>query len=392
MMREPLLTVAGTRPELIKLAPVIRRMHDSHVLEPVTCFSGQHVEILDAVLDCVGVAPDIDLREPPQSRSLSAGLAWLLERLDTAVREQGPSGVVVQGDTNTALAGALTAFHNGLPCFHVEAGLRTSTPDLPFPEEMNRRLIGRLASMHFCPTRRARGNLIAEGVPPQNVLVTGNTGIDAMRIYAARPCEAADEIVEPVLDAPPTRMVLVTLHRRENAESVRNVTAAVRQLAMWHPDVRVLWILHHNAIRHTVVEALGEHPAVTLVEPQPYRVFVKLMQAAELILSDSGGVQEEAPVLGKPLLVLREQTERPEAVEAGSARVVGCHTATVVAVANELLSDSAAYAAMSRKRSPFGDGRAADRIVRAMQQYFDPGGAGRVSSLPPSDDVTIAGF
>lgn len=366
-----LLAIAGTRPEVLKLAPLIRllRAEGSAVITK-TCFSGQHLEILESVLGDLDVAPDVDLRSPARNRTLSQHVAWLLERLDAALAAVKPDGVIVQGDTNSAFTGALVAHHRQIPSFHVEAGLRTSDPNRPFPEEMNRRLVARMAALHFAPTPRARDNLLAEGVPPEAIHVTGNTGIDALRIYAGRESPAAEAILSRL--RPGTRRLLVTLHRRENEQHVAEVTSAVRQIVLQTPDVDVLWILHLNGIRKHVTAALEGHPAVHLLEPQPYRSFVHLMKAAHIILSDSGGVQEEAPVLGTPVLVLREDTERREAVEAGSSRVVGCQTKSIMKACRHLLDNDEAYRAMSQARSPFGDGHASARIAQAITRHYFP--------------------
>lgn len=362
------LAIAGTRPELVKLAPVIRAIHATGKLAVRTVFSGQHVEMLESVLADFDVAPDLDLREPMQSRTLSQSVAWLLERLDRVLAEVRPAGVIVQGDTNTAFVGALAAMHHRLPVFHVEAGLRTTDLLSPFPEEANRRLVGRLAALHFAPTERAANNLRREGIAEEAIHVTGNTGIDALRLYAARPSEAADRILARL--RPSSRRLLVTLHRRENHDRVHEVTSAIRRLRMSHPELDVLWILHANGMRQKVIEGGNDVPGVHLLEPQAYPVFVHLLRSVDLVASDSGGVQEEAPVFGKPVLILRDETERTEAVEAGCARLVGCDAGRIVSTCRGLLDDPAAYQAMSGVKSPFGDGYASDRIVAAIGNHF----------------------
>lgn len=382
MTRPTLLAIAGTRPELLKLGPVIReiRRRDGE-LTVKTCFSGQHVEILESVLGDVGVTPDIDLRGSNTQRSLSGNLAHLLTQMDAAIDELEPDGVLVQGDTNTVLAGALAAFHHQIPSFHVEAGLRTPDRKLPFPEEVNRRLVTRLSSLHFAPTERARRNLLMEAVADDRILVTGNTGIDALLLYAGQPSPEADAVLSTL--RPDSRKLLVTLHRRENASAVDAATSAVRNIVDAYPDVEVLWVLHLNGIRAKVTGALESHPRVRLLEPQGYRSFVHLMKAAHLILSDSGGVQEEAPMLGRPVLVLRNETERMEAVEAGSSRVVGCRAQVIERVCHELLQDRAAYDAMAQPRSPFGDGHASERIVDALERFYEPDVSPFHGSWPP---------
>jgi len=359
MSTRSLLVLAGTRPEFLKLAPVIRELADPNSgLAARTCFSGQHVELLDSVLGDFEIRPDLDLREPlTTARSLSLNLAYLIERVDGAVSQ-----------TNTVLAGAIVAHHHQIPSFHVEAGLRTSDPCKPFPEEMNRRLVGRMAALHFAPTERARANLLAEGIDPSTIEVTGNTGVDTLRICADRPSADANAILAQL--RPGTRRVLVTLHRRENSELVPNVITALRRLLLTHPDVEVLWLLHRNGIRDQVRDALATHPDVHLIEPQAYTSFVHLMKAAHLILTDSGGVQEEAPSLGKAILILRDETERPEAVEAGSARLVGCDSDRILHWCHRLLDEPALYEHMSQPRSPFGDGFASRRIVDALRRFY----------------------
>jgi UDP-N-acetylglucosamine 2-epimerase (non-hydrolysing) len=363
------LAVAGTRPEILKLAPLIRSLRaPGSGFGAKTCFSGQHVEMLASVLGDLDVTPDVDMREPSVRRSLTENLAWLLERIDRAVSTLRPAGILVQGDTNTALAGATVAFHHQIPSFHVEAGLRTSDPALPFPEEMNRRLIARMAALHFAPTHLAQKNLLVEGVPADSIHLTGNTGIDALCLYANGTTAAAAEITGRF--RPGSRRLLVTVHRRENAELVGEATSAMESVLEWFPDVEVLWILHLNRTRETVAERLRHHPRVHLVEPQSYKTFVQLMKGADLILSDSGGVQEEAPFLGKPVLVLRDETERGEAVEAGCARLTGCRQQAIERACTELLTDEVAYARMARPRHLFGDGHASARIVDALRKHY----------------------
>lgn len=356
-----LLAIAGTRPEVLKLAPVIRALRDS-TFEVRTCFSGQHREILQSVLGDLDVKPDVEYRAPEVDLTLTQSYARLLTHLASAISTISPDGVVVQGDTNTVLAGAVAAFHMSVPVFHVEAGLRTTTPLLPFPEEMNRRMTSRIASLHFAPTEQAKNNLLAEGVSAEQIVVTGNTIIDTLQIYAQQ--ESADA------QALPARYLLVTLHRRENKPHVAEVTAAMRELVLERDDVDVCWLLHLNDIRAEVLGDLLGHPRIHLIEPQSYSAFVHLMKRSTLILTDSGGVQEEAPALGRPVLVLRDETERPEAVEAGSAEVVGCHRRRLLERCRHLLSDDAAYARMSTPRFPFGDGQASKRIVRALERFY----------------------
>ena len=378
-----LLTLAGTRPELLKLAPVIKALQaPGSRVTTKTCFSGQHVELLESVLGGLGVVPDLDLRVGSVERTLTSSLAWILERIEAVVKDMQPDGIIVQGDTNTALAGAMVAHHCEIPSFHVEAGLRTPNPRRPFPEEMNRRLIGRMAALHFVPTQRARGNLLAEGIEPSTILLTGNTAIDALHAHGRQHNAVAEEIIAK-LD-PNRRRLLITLHRRENLNVVPNVILAVEQILAEHDDVEILWILHLNGIRKAVCRAFDSTDRVTLVEPQAYGTFAKLMKRADFILTDSGGVQEEAPAFGTPVLVLRDETERPEAVEAGASRIVGGDTAKIVPACRELQSDEELYRSMSRPTSPFGDGRASERIATALERYYLPdAGIRRPESVRP---------
>lgn len=373
-IEKTLLVIAGTRPEILKLAPIVQRLRDGESrLRPLLCFSGQHVELVDSVLGELELTADIDLRSTRKdsslrSSSLSQSVAALLEALDAVVARVAPSGVLVQGDTNTALAGALVAFHHQIPCFHVEAGLRTTNPYRPFPEEMNRRLVAQIATLHFAPTRRAGENLLREGVPAERILVTGNTIIDTLISFEQKVSSQTDSLMSSL--RPNGRMLLVTLHRRENATVVADVTRAVRELVETRPQIDVVWILHLNELRDSVLRDMAGVSCVHLIEPLPYSAFLRLMRRATVILTDSGGVQEEAPAFGVPVLVLREETERPEAVESGAARVVGLDSKAIVAACSELFDNASAHAAMSHPSRPFGDGHASEQIVLALSQYF----------------------
>ena len=351
--------------------------HDARFAVKV-CLSGQHGALARDIAREVGLAVDFDLAaraeergaaksSGPRPSSLSESLSRLLERLSTLIGSVKPDGVVVQGDTTTTLAAALAAFHGGVPCFHVEAGLRTGNPLRPFPEEMNRRLVTRLSTLHFAPTEHARANLLAEGVPDGSIFVTGNTAVDALAQFgaAAEPPGGAPEANAP--DAAPT--VLVTLHRREGAATATTIARAVLTLAS--DGARVVWIRHPNPTSSAALAALGDDPRVQVLEPQPYAAFVSLMRRARVILTDSGGVQEEAPVLGVPVVVLREETDRPEAVLTGNAVVVGGAAEAIVRACRELLDDRDVYERRSRATSPFGDGGASPRIAAAIAAYFD---------------------
>jgi UDP-N-acetylglucosamine 2-epimerase (non-hydrolysing) len=334
------------------------------------CLSGQHGALARDIAREVGLSVDFDLgardgevATPPEpgASSLSTSLARLLERLSALIGRVEPAGVLVQGDTTTALAGALAAFHAGVPCFHVEAGLRTANPRRPFPEEMNRRLLTRLSALHFAPTEHARQNLLAEGVAGDDIVLTGNTVVDGLARFVPGDAESTG-----AASGRPT--VLVTLHRREGAASARTIAHAVLDLAS---VADVVWIRHPNPTSAEALAAVDGDPRVQVLDPQPYAAFVALMRRARVILTDSGGVQEEAPVLGVPVVVLRDETDRPEAVAAGNAVVVGGDASAIVGACRELLDDPELHGRRSRATSPFGDGAASPRIAAAIAAYFD---------------------
>jgi UDP-N-acetylglucosamine 2-epimerase (non-hydrolysing) len=368
-MPDRALIIFGTRPEAIKLVPVIQELRSCSVIEPVVAVTAQHREMLDQVLELFDVVPDhdLDLMQPRQSLTDLASRS--LAGLGALVEEVKPAVAIVQGDTTTTLAGALTAFYHRVPVAHVEAGLRTDDLNHPFPEEANRRLTTRVTRWHFAPTTTSETALIAEGVQPQDIHVTGNTVIDALLQVAEEPYEWTEPAVRAALESG-RRIVLVTAHRRENwGQPMERICAAIRALVEHFDDVHVLFATHRNpAVLDTVESGLDGVQRVELLGPQPYLGFVKLMQASTIILSDSGGVQEEAPSFGKPVLVLREKTERTEAVEAGVVTLVGTDTERIVADATTLLTDVDAYDAMARVANPFGDGTASRRIVDVLER------------------------
>lgn len=360
-----LLSVFGTRPEAVKMAPLLRALATEPAVESLTCATGQHREMLDSVLGFFGIAPDVDLDLMQPDQSLGALFARAVEGLDRVLAERQPDRVLVQGDTTTALAAATAAFNRGIPVGHVEAGLRTYAP-LPFPEEANRRAIALAADLHFAPTPGAAANLAHEQVAGR-IVVTGNTGIDALhfvvdRLAAEPALRKQAEAALPALDAG-QRLILVTGHRRESFGAPFDaVCAALAELAV-RPDVAIVYPVHPNPkVRGPVAAALGGHANIHLVAPLDLPAFVHAMQRADLILSDSGGVQEEAATLDKPLLVLRDVTERPEGVAAGRARLVGTDRSRIVAAAHALLDDPPAHTPAAL----YGDGRAAARIVDAL--------------------------
>ncbi|QIS17620.1 non-hydrolyzing UDP-N-acetylglucosamine 2-epimerase [Nocardia terpenica] len=356
--------VLGTRPEAIKLAPVARAMAGSPVFEPLVVTTGQHREMLHQMLDLLQIPVRTALDIMRDRQQLSALTARLVDSLGEAIREHRPHLVVVQGDTTTALTGALAAFYEHVPVAHVEAGLRTGVPHNPFPEELNRRLIARIARWHFAPTPRAAGHLIAEGVPESTVIITGNTVVDNLLWVLAQRTGHSHFTTGP-------RRVLLTLHRRENqGDTMRGMANAIRRLAN-RSDVEIVLPLHKSpAVREALLPQLSGHTNIRVVEPLNYLDFSATLAACDLILTDSGGIQEEAPTLGKPTLVLRTTTERPEAIEAGAAILIGTDPDAIVAAANTLLDDQTAYQRMANAGNPFGDGHAADRILTHLTDDF----------------------
>ncbi|SIT42346.1 UDP-N-acetyl glucosamine-2-epimerase [Paraburkholderia ribeironis] len=363
-MKRKIAVLFGTRPEAIKMAPVVRALRESSCLEPLVIATAQHREMLDQVLTVFGIQPDHDLNLMRPNQTLAGLTSRLIASIDDVLRDTAPAAMLVQGDTTSVLAGSLVAFYNNIPVGHVEAGLRTHDMRNPFPEEMNRVLTGRLTRWHFAPTASSAQNLCDERYPDETVFMTGNTVIDAL--FEAR--QHPDKIARSVQDG--RRMMLVTTHRRENfGEPLRRICAAVLQLLEHDPVLEVLFPVHPNPNVSSVVRRLlGKHPRVSLCAPLDYLSFIAAMEAAHLILSDSGGVQEEAPALGKPVLVLRDETERPEAVAAGVARLVGTDTNRIVSTVCQLLTDPGAYLQMAQGASPYGDGRAARRIVDILER------------------------
>lgn len=361
------LLVFGTRPEAIKLLPVHAALHVDPRFEPLVCVSAQHRDMLDQVLAVGHIVPDFDLDLMRPDQSLDALTASLLTGIGAVMDRVQPARVMVQGDTATAMAGALAAYYRRVPVDHVEAGLRSGDIYHPWPEEVNRRIISAMASLHFAPTPGARDVLINEGAEPERVHLTGNTVIDALHWVKGRIAqhpELAGGLDELATRFAGKRIVGVTCHRRENhGQGIEAIAAAIAEIAC-RPDVAVIFPVHPNPnVRSVMHAALDRLPNVALIEPLDYPHFVRLLGLVDLMLTDSGGVQEEAPAFGKPVLVMRETTERPEGVAAGTARLVGTHSARIVAAVNRLLDDPADYQRMARAHNPFGDGQAAHRIV-----------------------------
>ena len=378
-----ILLVFGTRPEAIKMCPLVLefRKHPED-FETQVCVTGQHREMLDQVLDIFGVVPDYDLNIMKQGQDLYDVTARVLVGMREVLEEAKPDVVLVHGDTTTSMAAAMAAFYRQIPVGHVEAGLRTHNIYSPWPEEMNRQVTGRIATYHFSPTPLSRQNLLDEGVPEERITVTGNTVIDALQQVVARiqkDTDLARALAGRIRDAgydvgrigEGRRLVLITGHRRENfGEGFRNICLAIKELAARYPEVDLVYPMHLNPnVRRPIRELFGDNPADNLffIEPLDYLDFVFLMERATLVLTDSGGIQEEAPGLGKPVLVMRDTTERPEALEAGTVRLVGTDRETIVRELAHLLDDPAHYAAMSHAVNPYGDGLACRRILEKLK-------------------------
>ncbi len=365
--------IFGTRPEAIKLCPVVKALKHDTAFECRVCVTGQHQEMLRQVLDVFGVVPDIDFALMKPNQSLGDLTSRAISVIDHYLGEEKADVVMVQGDTTTVLAGALAAFYHHIPIAHIEAGLRTWNMNSPWPEEANRVLTTRLARWHFCPTEHNRINLIKEGVPQERIFVTGNTVIDALFEARGKVLDNPPKImgVPDELISSSKRLVLITGHRRENfGDGFEHICVAIRNLAAHFPEVHFVYPVHLNPnVREPVGRILGKQCGknVHLIEPQAYLPFVALMNRSYLILTDSGGVQEEAPSLGKPVLVMRDTTERPEAIEAGTVKLVGTSSDAIYNEVCSLLVDEIAYGKMSRRINPYGDGHAVERILNVLR-------------------------
>jgi UDP-N-acetylglucosamine 2-epimerase (non-hydrolysing) len=362
MHKRTIVCVIGTRPEAIKMAPLIRQLQAASWARCVVVATAQHRDLLDQMLVRLHINVDHDLNLMMEGQQPSELIARMLPALDAVLAQERPSVLLSQGDTSTVLGAALCAFHRLIPFGHVEAGLRTYDLEHPFPEEGYRQMVSRLAHWHFAPTEGASDALRAEGVPPERIYVTGNTCIDTL-------LQTVAELGPP--SSQPGRLLLLTAHRRENfGAPMREIFTAIREIVDRFPDVRVRYPVHPNPnVREIAMEMLAGHPRIQLCDPLDYFAFVDLMRQSTLILTDSGGVQEEAPALGKPVLVLRETTERPEAVSAGVARIVGVDKTEIVNQTALLLSDRGTYNRMARGISPYGDGHAAARIVDVLADF-----------------------
>lgn len=371
MPKKKVMTVFGTRPEAIKMAPVVQALRSSEELRTVVVVTAQHREMLDQVLDIFGITPDYDLDIMQDAQSLSEIVTRTLLGLEEPLEKEKPDLILVHGDTATTFAGALSGFYRHIQVGHVEAGLRTHNKYSPYPEEMNRRLAGCLSDIHFAPLGAHRDNLISEGTPQESIHVTGNTVIDALLGMASIPYGFTCPRLASI-DYTRSRVLLVTAHRRENlGEPMRRICRALKTLVEIRPDVEVVFPVHLNpAVRQDVFQSLGDTPRIHLLDPVDYQTMVALMSRCYLVLTDSGGLQEEAPSLDKPVLVLRDVTERPEGVESGTLALVGTDEERVVSSVLKLLDDPCEYRRMAKARNPYGDGQAALRIRDAILWKF----------------------
>ena len=362
------LTVFGTRPEAIKMAPLVKKLDEDKDIDSVLCVTAQHRQMLDQVISLFGLTVGHDLNIMKENQRISHITSSVLLGLENVIEKENPDIILVHGDTTTTFAAALAAFYHRKKVGHVEAGLRTYNKYSPYPEEMNRALTGVLSDLHFAPTERNRINLLLEGIPPENIFVTGNTVIDALKWVAAEPYEFTDDVLKN-LDFKNNRIITVTCHRRENlGENMANIFGAIKDIAETFDDVEIVYPVHLNPIvRETATKELSGSKRIHLIEPLPYQPFAKLMSLSCLIITDSGGMQEEAPSLGKPVLVVRKETERPEAVEAGTVKLAGTERAGIYKMADGLLSDKEEYEKMSKAVNPYGDGFASERIVDILK-------------------------
>ena len=365
-----IISVFGTRPEAIKMAPLVKALAACPHIDAKVCVTAQHREMLDQVLELFGVEPDYDLDIMKSGQTLSEITCRVLKGIEEMLLKEKPDMILVHGDTSTTFSASLAAFYTGTSIGHVEAGLRSGNKLSPYPEEMNRSLTGRLADLHFSPTEGNRKNLLSEGIDDCIISVTGNTVIDALLSVTDEEYEFDEEILNSI--GKDRKIVLLTSHRRENlGEPMKNIFRAVRRIVDADESVEVVFPLHLNPkVRQLAIPILGSHERIHLIEPLEYEPFANLINRAYLVLTDSGGIQEEAPALGKPVLVLRTETERPEAVAAGTVKMAGVEEETIFEMAMELLSDKEAYGKMSKAVNPYGDGKASGRILESILEHF----------------------
>ncbi len=366
-----IMCVFGTRPEAIKMAPVVKAIEQNEHLQSIVTVTAQHREMLDQVLQLFGITPDYDLNLMKKNQTLTDITAGVLHGLEEILQKEQPDLVLVHGDTTTTFAATLAAFYQQIPVGHVEAGLRSGNLYSPYPEEANRKLTGVMAALHFSPTPEARNNLLRESADDEKIFVTGNTVIDALLTTVHAHYQFADAALQQLLDSP-GKKVLITAHRRENQGApMMHIFQAVRRLHETLPEVQFIFPIHKNPkVRELAAQILGDLERVHIIEPLDYEPFANAMSKVDLILTDSGGLQEEAPALGKPVLVLRDTTERPEAVTAGTVELVGTDEELIYQTALKLLTDADAYGKMANAVNPYGDGKACGRITAAIEYYF----------------------
>ena len=380
MSKLRVMSVFGTRPEAVKMAPLVKELEKHSQIESIVCVTAQHREMLDQVLELFEIKPDYDLDIMKERQTLTGITTRVLEGMEKVLDEAKPDIVLVHGDTSTSFVAALAAFYKQIKVGHVEAGLRTFNKYEPFPEEMNRKLTGSLADLHFSPTPLAKENLLAERVNEAHIYVTGNTVIDAIKhTVEENYVFTVDELNH--IDYDKQRVITMTAHRRENlGQPLQNICEAVKQIVLENPDVEVVYAVHKNpAVREVAYGVLGDLDRVHLVEPLDLKDMHNLMKRSYLVMTDSGGLQEEVPSLGKPVLVLRNVTERPEGIEAGTLKLAGIEKDTIYQMAHELLNNEEAYSQMAQAKNPFGDGKASERIIAAMLYDF------KLSDTRPKD-------
>lgn len=367
MKRKKIMVVFGTRPEAIKMCPLVSELKKSPSFETYVCVTGQHREMLQQVLDAFNVVPDENLDIMSSSQTLFDVTISILGGMKDILEREKPDMVLVHGDTSTTFVSGLASFYLGIPIGHVEAGLRTHNMKSPFPEEFNRQAIGLVADLHFSPTEKAKRNLLDEGKDPNGIYITGNTAIDALNTTVKE--DYNHEILDWAADS---RLILITAHRRENlGEPLRQMFRAIKRIVEENPDIKVLYPIHLNPkVRDAAAEIFGSHERIRLIEPLDVLDFHNIMARSYMILTDSGGIQEEAPSLGKPVLVMRDTTERPEGIEAGTLLLVGTKEETIYKEFKSLLEDEHKYQTMSKAANPYGDGKASQRIVEIMEDYF----------------------
>ena len=366
-----IMSIFGTRPEAIKMAPLVKVLEQSEQIESLVCVTAQHREMLDQVLEIFEIVPDYDLDIMKDRQSITGITTRVLQGLEQVIQDAKPDIVLVHGDTTTTFAGALAAFYNKVKIGHVEAGLRTYNKHEPFPEEMNRVLTSSLADLHFAPTTKARDNLLKEGIKEDTIFVTGNTAIDALKLTL----DESHIFEEPVLnsiDFDTKRVITVTAHRRENlGEPLEEICQAIFHIVEQYDDVEIVYPVHMNpVVRETVNSILGSHPRIHLIHPVNIKDMHNLLNKSYLVMTDSGGLQEEVPSMGKPVLVLRNVTERPEGVEAGTLKLAGTEKEHIIKLVVELLDSVENYGKMAKATNPFGDGHASKRIVQAIVEFF----------------------